>query len=117
MAKTFPDKTLNTIMKALLKSTKRLTGSVVKMVDSDSKWIEGDTLFFDPIKETGQFVRRPFGTSVREQMRVHLSAATGELCGIMDLADAYPWLISEEDRDFLETVWQRIDAIEIRKKR
>lgn len=117
MARTFPDKTLNTIMKALLKSTKRLTGSAVKMVDSDSKWIEGDILFFDPIRETEKFVRKPFGTSVREQMRAHLSKAVGEMCGVMDLTDKYPWLITKEDRSFLEDVWLKVDSIVVHKKK
>ena len=117
MAKAFPDKTLNTIMKALLKSTKRLTGSAVKMVDSDSKWIEGDILFFDPIRETEQFVRKPFGTSVREQMREHLCKAADEMCGVMDLANRYPWLISDEDRSFLEEVYLKVDGITIQKKK
>ena len=116
MSRTFPDKTLNKILKSLTQNTKKLTGSMVKMVDSDSKWIEGDTLFFDPVRETKQFVRKPFGTSIREQMRYHLSIIAGEMCGVMDLHERYPWLLSKEDRAFLEEVWQKVDGIVIHKK-
>lgn len=116
MAKTFPDKLLNNMIKSLLKSTQRLTGSTVKMVNPNAKWVQGDVLFFDPITETKKFVRKPFGTTIREQMRLHLSTIVGEMCGLMDLHDRYPWLLSDEDRAFLEDVWMKVDRIVIHKK-
>lgn len=73
-------------------------------------------LFFDPIKDTGNFVRKPFGTSVRDQVKLHLSNITGDMCAIMELCLHYPWLISDDDRQFLEDVWFRVNRITVRKK-
>ena len=116
MTKYHYDKTLNKILKSILDNTKKLTGSAVKMIDSDSKWIEGDRLFFDPIRETKSFARKPFGTHIREEARYHLCMASEEICRALVLTEKYYWLLSEEDTKYLEETWRKIDQIYLHKK-
>ena len=75
-----------------------------------------DWLLFDPIKDTKNFVRKPFGTSIRERMKDCLHDISGDMCEILELCLHYPWLLSEDDKAFLEDVWFRVDTIVVRKK-
>ena len=72
--------------------------------------------YYDPLRDPVNFLKRPFGTSVREQLRQHLSEISGAMAAITLLVERYPWLLSKEDVDYLNDNWQRIDQIYIRKR-
>ncbi len=75
--------------------------------------MEEDRILFDPIRNPKDFIKAPFGRSVREQMRIYLSEIGGYMAGITILCEKYPWLISKEDMDYLEANWLRVSNIEI----
>lgn len=78
-----------------------------------TKQMTEDKLFFDPISNPKEFLKSPFGRSVREQVRIHLSEIGGHMAGITMLCEKYPWLLSKEDLEYLEENWFRISNLEI----
>lgn len=72
--------------------------------------------YYDPLRDPVNFIKRPFGTSVREQMRSYLSEISGAMAALTLLYEKYPWLLTKEDYDYLNNNWQRIDQICVRKR-
>lgn len=75
-----------------------------------------ERLLVNPIKDPVEFIRAPFGKSIREHIRGHLCGIADHMAAITLLCEKYPWLLSEEDLQFLEDTWIRVDKIEIHNK-
>jgi hypothetical protein len=75
-----------------------------------------EKVLFDPIRNPKEFLKAPFGRSVREQMRIYLSEIGGNMAGITLLCERYPWLLSKEDLEYLEENWMRVSNLKIRNR-
>ena len=75
-----------------------------------------ERIFIDPIRDPKGFLKAPFGKSVREMMRDHLSEISDHAAAITLLCERYPWLLSKEDLQYLEEIWARMDQIRIHNK-
>jgi hypothetical protein len=114
------DPVMSQIADAVSEGTDRLVGTAAAMVSAETiikDGREGETvLYFSPLDDPVNFLRRPFGTSTREQIRYHLCKAQEHVAGVLEYARRAEWLLSKEDREYLDEVFWHLDRIWPKKK-
>lgn len=73
-------------------------------------------IYVDPIKDPKGFLKAPFGKSIREAIRDNLANAGDNIAAVTLLCDKYPWLLAQEDREFLEEAFWRLQTMRVRNK-
>lgn len=95
----------------------RLVGPILSSIVPRGPTLEdNEILYYDPVKDPLNFLRKPLGTSLREEMRYHLTGIVAHMAVLALLREKYPWLLSDEDYKFLDEVSYRIDSIHVRAK-
>ena len=113
------DPVMSQIANAAAEGIDRLKGTAAALVTETrtEEGLYGETmLYFSPLDDPINFLRRPFGTSAREQMRYHLCMAQEHIAGVLEHSRKEEWLLSKEDREYLDEVFWRLNRISPRKK-
>ncbi len=113
------DPILTQMAEGLKEGAERTIGTTVGIFSPDgtSRDYRGETiLYFNPIDDPINFIRRPFGTSIREQIRYHLCRAADHVAYVQELCRGREWILSEEDREFLEKAFWALNGMVLHKK-
>lgn len=81
----------------IIEGTKRLISPAAQVIAPGLMGSSEGILYYDPYRDPVNFVKKPFGTSAREAIRNHLSSAIESILWVLEIAERYPNLISEED--------------------
>lgn len=111
------DPLLTQIAKGLAETAEKATNGIVKIEYPTEEYIQQDEiLYYSPLADPVNFLKRPFGTKVREQVHFHLCKIADHAAAVWLLCDKYPWLISEEDKKLLDEFFYKVDRIHVNKK-
>lgn len=109
------DPIISQLSKGLAETAKRMTGSLALMITNEQP--QEDIMYYDPLRDPVNFVKKPLGQGVREQMRAYLSSISGAMAGLTLLYERYPWLLSKEDYQYLEDNWFKVESITVLSKK
>ena len=113
------DPILQQMADGVAEATERTIGTAAALFSADTVWREYDDeymLYYNPIADPVNFLRRPFGTSLRMQITYHLSKAADHIAGALELCRGKEWLLTPEDAKFLDETFWRLNRVHPRKK-